>query len=251
MPVSHDHEQKPVKVRASLRLRNDTMIAARDRLHLAQLDVDRVAGVPIGTCAAFEKFHFRDGTKSSISLANRISAVAGVLEMAEEDVAPVELRGHVLESDHERRFAAQPISLLEAAKTEQLLLDDSTLEVDERLDAESAREALLSAMKTLSYREREILKLRFGLTDGNVYTVSEVAHIFKVTKGRIFQVEKQAMRVLASRFPQLCRFLPGWEAPKQKAEDAALAASAYLRNGVVEFDKRVEEMELKKRLSSP
>lgn len=57
-----------------------------------------------------------------------------------------------------------------------------------------AREAITDVLKTLNYREREIIKLRYGLGDGVSYTLEEVAHIFKVTRDRIRQIEAKAIR---------------------------------------------------------
>ena len=48
----------------------------------------------------------------------------------------------------------------------------------------------------LNWREREIIKLRFGLGDGYNYTLEEVAYIFKVTRERIRQLEDRALRKL-------------------------------------------------------
>ena len=45
----------------------------------------------------------------------------------------------------------------------------------------------------LNWREREIIKLRYGLGDGYDYTLEQVAYIFKVTRERIRQIEKRAM----------------------------------------------------------
>ena len=55
---------------------------------------------------------------------------------------------------------------------------------------------LMRVVKTLKYREREIIKLRYGLGDGYIYTLKEVAHIFKVTQERIRQIEAKAIRQL-------------------------------------------------------
>ena len=57
-------------------------------------------------------------------------------------------------------------------------------------------ERIHSMLDSLSYREREILKLRFGLGDGYNYTLSEVAYIFQVTRERIRQIEERALRRL-------------------------------------------------------
>ena len=64
-------------------------------------------------------------------------------------------------------------------------------------------------LRTLSYREREIIELRYGLEDGHFYSQEEVGHIFKVTKERIRQIEAKALRKLQqpSRSQELVGFL--------------------------------------------
>ena len=61
---------------------------------------------------------------------------------------------------------------------------------------EMLRVRIAKVLKTLSYREREIIKLRYGLGDGYSYTLEEVGHIFKVTRERIRQIEAKAVRKL-------------------------------------------------------
>ena len=61
---------------------------------------------------------------------------------------------------------------------------------------EMLRSRIAKVLKTLSYREREIIKLRYGLGDGYSYTLEEVGHIFKVTRERIRQIEAKAVRKL-------------------------------------------------------
>jgi len=58
------------------------------------------------------------------------------------------------------------------------------------------RNRIEQLLKTLSYREREILKLRYGIGDGYTYTLEEVGRIFKVTRERVRQVEAKAIRKL-------------------------------------------------------
>ena len=71
------------------------------------------------------------------------------------------------------------------------------------------RNRINKVLKTLSYREREIIKLRYGLGDGYSYTLEEVGHIFKVTRERIRQIEAKAVRKLQqpSRSQELVGFL--------------------------------------------
>jgi RNA polymerase primary sigma factor len=74
---------------------------------------------------------------------------------------------------------------------------------------EMLRTRITQVLKTLSYREREIIKLRYGLGDGYSYTLEEVGHIFKVTRERIRQIEAKAVRKLQqpSRSQELSGFL--------------------------------------------
>jgi RNA polymerase primary sigma factor len=58
------------------------------------------------------------------------------------------------------------------------------------------RQRINDVLKTLTYREREILKLRYGIGDGYTYTLEEVGRIFKVTRERVRQVESKAIRKL-------------------------------------------------------
>jgi RNA polymerase primary sigma factor len=73
---------------------------------------------------------------------------------------------------------------------------------------EMLRERIDLVLKTLSYREREIIKLRYGIGDGYTYTLEEVGRIFKVTRERVRQVEAKAIRKL--QHPVRARKLEGF-----------------------------------------
>ncbi len=63
-------------------------------------------------------------------------------------------------------------------------------------------------LKTLTCREREIIRLRYGLGDGYTYTLEEVGRIFKVTRERVRQIEAKAVRKL--QHPVRCERLAGF-----------------------------------------
>ncbi|MGF1571020.1 MAG: RNA polymerase sigma factor RpoD [Nodosilinea sp.] len=58
------------------------------------------------------------------------------------------------------------------------------------------REDLESVLGTLSPRERDVLRLRYGLDDGRMKTLEEIGQIFNVTRERIRQIEAKALRKL-------------------------------------------------------
>jgi len=74
---------------------------------------------------------------------------------------------------------------------------------------ELLREKIEALLKTLTYREREIIRLRYGLGDGYTYTLEEVGRIFKVTRERVRQIEAKAVRKLQHpvRSQQLAGFV--------------------------------------------
>ncbi len=72
------------------------------------------------------------------------------------------------------------------------------------------RERIEELLKTLTFREREIIRLRYGLVDGYSYTLEEVGRIFKVTRERVRQIEAKAVAKLQSpvRSQMLACFVP-------------------------------------------
>ena len=74
------------------------------------------------------------------------------------------------------------------------------------------REQIEEALKSLTEREAKVLKMRFGLGDGNEHTLEEVGQQFKVTRERIRQIEAKALRKLKhpSRSKKLKSFTNGY-----------------------------------------
>ena len=73
---------------------------------------------------------------------------------------------------------------------------------------EMPKDKIMSVLDTLSFREREIIKLRYGIGDGYTYTLEEVGRIFKVTRERVRQIEAKAVRKL--QHPVRSRMLEGF-----------------------------------------
>ena len=117
------------------------------------------------------------------------------------------------------KMSRQPLSLDQPIGDHEDSVFGEFLE-DHRTDdplLETNREALKTqidtAMETLNYREREILRLRYGLADGYTYTLEEVGRIFQVTRERVRQIESKAVRKLQQpyRAASLVSFLDGAE----------------------------------------
>jgi RNA polymerase primary sigma factor len=105
----------------------------------------------------------------------------------------------------------RPVGESEDSAFGEFIEDNATQSPIRSASQEMLREKIAGLLKTLTYREREIIRLRYGLGDGYTYTLEEVGRIFKVTRERVRQIEAKAVRKLQNpvRSKQLEGFLEG------------------------------------------
>ena len=114
-----------------------------------------------------------------------------------------------------RKIAQEPVSLETPIGEEEdshlgdFIEDDTATAPDDAADFTMLKEQLNDILGTLNERERKVLELRFGLTDGTPRTLEEVGKEFDVTRERIRQIEAKALRKLKhpSRSQKLKDFL--------------------------------------------
>ncbi len=91
----------------------------------------------------------------------------------------------------------RPVGRTDDTEYGELLQDKSETDANELASQQMLSDRLRELLdEKLNWREREIIKLRYGLGDGYNYTLEQVAYIFKVTRERIRQLEKRAMQKL-------------------------------------------------------
>ena len=107
------------------------------------------------------------------------------------------------------------------------------------------QERIERLLKTLTFREREIIRLRYGLGDGYTYTLEEVGRIFKVTRERVRQIEAKAVRKLQNpvRSQVLEGFLQGTVPVVEKAAENQENAQQQPANDGEPFDFGVQQNE--------
>ena len=100
------------------------------------------------------------------------------------------------------RMSRQPISLdqpmgdNDESGIGELVRDQHEIDPLKAIHEDSLKCSIGRVLEGLSYREREILRLRFGLADGYSYTLEEVGTIFSVTRERVRQIEAKAVQKL-------------------------------------------------------
>jgi len=90
----------------------------------------------------------------------------------------------------------QPLADGEEAGYGDIVPDHRDVDPLREINDASLRDSIGRALGDLTYREREILRMRFGLTDGYAYTLEEVGSIFSVTRERVRQIEAKAVEKL-------------------------------------------------------
>ncbi len=93
----------------------------------------------------------------------------------------------------------------------QLIEDTDELAPDARLDLNLLSDRIESLLDQLTEREREVIRLRFGLADGRSYTLSEIGALFSLSRERVRQIQAKAMRKL--RHPRRQAMLEDWALP--------------------------------------
>ncbi len=117
-------------------------------------------------------------------------------EVAQEANLPLEEARCVLKMARQPVSLDQPVGDQEDAAFGEFLEDHREDDPLRDMTYQALRERIEDALHTLSYREREIIRLRFGLADGYSYTLEEVGKIFSVTRERVRQIEAKAVKKL-------------------------------------------------------
>jgi RNA polymerase primary sigma factor len=141
-------------------------------------------------------------------LLQRLGREPTIEEVAEEADMSIEETRRVMKISKHPISLDRPIGDSEDSYFGDFLEDEGVDSPVASATQEMLKERIDQVLKTLSYREREIIKLRYGIGDGYTYTLEEVGRIFKVTRERVRQVEAKAIRKL--QHPVRARKLEGF-----------------------------------------
>ena len=132
----------------------------------------------------------------SKKLAQRMGREPSLEEIANESQISLEETKRVLKIAKHPISLDRPIGEGDDSYFGDFIEDESAESPVSAATHEMLKEKIETVLQTLSFREREIIKLRYGIGTGYTYTLEEVGRIFKVTRERVRQIEAKAIRKL-------------------------------------------------------
>ena len=173
-------------------------------------DQARTIRIPVHMIETMSKL--RNVTKKLVQAKGREPSVE---EVAEATGITVEEAKRVMKISKHPISLDRPIGESDDSYFGDFIEDESAESPLQAAGQEMLKERIDDVLSTLTFREREIIKLRYGIGDGYTYTLEEVGRIFRVTRERVRQIEAKAVRKLRHpvRARQLASFLDGIQIP--------------------------------------
>ena len=173
-------------LRATTKIRNDSIIAARKALGLSQINLGKAIGVSVNIISELEKLDF--SRRTSMGHAKK---VAEFLDLDMEEVLPKELQNKFIETDIMRTAEVDSAKLMSLVENRRLLPQPSAAQAVE------VNESVKKAISLLTETEKEVLELRYGF-DGDSQTRKNTGNRLRMTKSCVELVERSALKKLTS-----------------------------------------------------
>ncbi|MEM9003619.1 MAG: RNA polymerase sigma factor, RpoD/SigA family [Cyanobacteria bacterium P01_F01_bin.86] len=144
--------------------------------------------------------------KAQRQLSQKHGRSATIAELAEElDLTPKQVRDYLEKSRHPLSLDLRVGDNQDTELSE--LLEDDGISPEEYATQSSLRRDLDQLMVELTPQQRQVLTLRFGLTDGKTMTLAKIGEILSISRERVRQIEREALTKLRKRRSDVREYL--------------------------------------------
>jgi len=163
----------------------------RQAITRAIADQGRTIRIPVHMVETINRL-----VKTNQALIQQLGREPTVEELSKEMDVPIERVSEIIRVAPEPLSLEMPIGEEDDSHLADFLQDMDSVSPSEATNKNILREKIEEALDLLTARERDVLKMRFGLDDGYPHTLEEVGKHFRVTRERIRQIEAKALKKL-------------------------------------------------------
>jgi RNA polymerase primary sigma factor len=163
----------------------------RQAITRAIADQGRTIRIPVHMVETINRL-----VKTSSQLLQELGREPTLEELAKAMDMPVERVSEIIRIAPEPLSLETPIGEEEDSHLADFIQDQESVSPDDAASQQLLRERIVEVLSELSPRERDVLRMRFGLDDGYPRTLEEVGRHFNVTRERIRQIEAKAIKKL-------------------------------------------------------
>lgn len=159
------------------------------------MDHGYVVRIPVHMMEKINKVIYMDNSlvNSGMSMSKRILEIADRLLLSEVEVKEC----LILKNNYLKNVSLNsPVGESEESELGEFIPIDKEMGTEERAEEYFMHEALEEILSSLGQREQDIIRLRYGLQDGRIYTLEELGQMYGVTRERIRQIESKALKKL-------------------------------------------------------
>jgi RNA polymerase primary sigma factor len=165
----------------------------RQAITRAIADQARTVRIPVHMVGTINKLH-----KINKELINELGKEPSAHDVANKMNLPVDRVRQIIKISQEPVSLNAPVGKENDSYLSDFIEDTVVPRPPDSVIQGNLVEQIASALECLTHREADVLRMRFGLGDGNEHTLEEVGQRFRVTRERIRQIEAKALRSLKS-----------------------------------------------------
>lgn len=181
---------KGFDIRLEAKLKNATLVRAREKLELKPREVSEKIGIGYGYYLNIERMQVYPSQELQQKICGFYRA-HGIF-MLEEDVFPNELKQNKPMKRYIQEREIPRSQLISLSQVSQRYLPT----VDNQIEEKEFEKEVRNVLSTLKKREEEIIILRFGLDDGIPYTLKEIGEQLNLSIKRVQEIQAGALRKL-------------------------------------------------------